>query len=75
EVEMAYSGKEALQKIDKRGYDVILTDLGMPEMSGWEVARAVKNKLPQSRVILVTGWGMQAEEELKNHDYVDQIIS
>ncbi len=74
-VDMAQSGKEALEKIGGEEYDVVLTDLGMPEMSGWEVAREVKKRAPHCHVILVTGWGMQAEEEWQNHHYVDSIIS
>ncbi len=73
-VEIAPDGEEALNKIEKNEYDVVLTDLGMPEMSGWEVARLVKKKLPKSRVILVTGWGEQAREELSHHPYVDEIL-
>ncbi len=74
-VEIASSGEVALQKIEKSKYDVILTDLGMPEMSGWELARRAKENLPSSHVILVTGWGEQAREELKHHPYVDEILS
>ncbi|MCB0267957.1 MAG: response regulator, partial [Calditrichaeota bacterium] len=75
-VDMATSGKEALDKIGECDYDVVLTDLGMPEMSGWEVAEKVKGLLPASKVILVTGWGMHAEDELINHEaYVDTILS
>ena len=36
---------------------MVLTDLGMPGMSGWDVAQAVKTRWPQLPVILVTGWG------------------
>jgi CheY-like chemotaxis protein len=53
---------------------VILTDLGMPEMSGWELARKIKENLPESNIILVTGWGDQAKEEQKHHPYVDEIL-
>lgn len=74
-VDMANSGETALEQLSKRDYDIVLTDLGMPGVSGWEVARNVKEKHPESRVILVTGWGMQAENELKHHEYVDKVIS
>ncbi len=73
-VEIAPSGNVALEKIDQQKFDVILTDLGMPEMSGWELARLIKKRLPESRVILVTGWGDQAREELKHHPYVDDVL-
>ncbi len=75
-VDIANSGKEALHHLKRNRYDVVLTDLGMPGISGWEVARKSKEVNAESRVILVTGWGMQAEDELKHHDeYVDKIIS
>ena len=43
--------------LDAGHYDVVLTDLGMPDMTGWEVARAVKASHPATPVILITGWG------------------
>ncbi|RMF56112.1 MAG: response regulator, partial [Calditrichaeota bacterium] len=73
-VDIAYSGKEALEKARQQQYDLVITDLGMPEISGWEVAREVKKLQPDTKVILVTGWGMQAEEELHQHHYVDSIL-
>lgn len=74
-VEIASGGKEALEKLAKQHFEVILTDLGMPEMSGWELAKIVKDKVPDSKVILVTGWGDQAREELRHHPYVDDVLS
>jgi len=35
----------------------VLTDLGMPDMSGWEVAGQIRSMRPDVPVILVTGWG------------------
>lgn len=43
-----------------RGYDAVITDLGMPHMDGREVARLVKQASPATRVILLTGWGSAA---------------
>ena len=75
-VEMASSGKEALAMLENADFDVVLTDLGMPEMSGWEVAKNVKASSPSTKIIVVTGWGMYAEEELINHEaYVDAILT
>jgi PAS domain S-box-containing protein len=73
-VEIASSGKEAMNKIEERKYDVVLSDLGMPEMSGWELAQKIKSKFPKSNLIMVTGWGEQAKEELKYHPEVDAIL-
>jgi CheY-like chemotaxis protein len=39
--------------------DLVLTDLGMPGMTGWEVARVIKSRWPLLPVGLITGWGSQ----------------
>ena len=43
--------------MDAEPSDLVLTDLGMPELSGWEVAAGVKRRRPATPVGLVTGWG------------------
>jgi signal transduction histidine kinase/FixJ family two-component response regulator len=56
------SGAEALQQLERdAAVDLVLTDLGMPEMTGWELARAVRARWPELPVALVTGWGPQLE--------------
>ena len=63
-VDTAQSGSEALKKITSASvYDLILCDLAMPEMNGWEVARIALQGNPELNFYLVTGWGerMQAE--------------
>ena len=54
----ARSGPEALSVLE-RGVrvDLVLTDHGMPGMTGLELTRAIKARWPQLRVGLVTGWG------------------
>jgi CheY-like chemotaxis protein len=42
EVRMAVDGKDALQKIHESSPDLILMDLSLPEMDGWEVLRRLK---------------------------------
>jgi|GEM_PF-800342 len=51
----------ALERLKENvdGYDVVITDLGMPNMNGWEVAATVRNLNPKIPVILVTGWYME----------------
>ncbi len=46
-------------KENSKGYDVVITDLGMPNMNGWDVAAVVKTINPNLPVILVTGWYME----------------
>jgi signal transduction histidine kinase/CheY-like chemotaxis protein len=46
-----------LARFQREEFDLVITDLGMPGVSGWEVARLVKQGRPGTPVIMVTGWG------------------
>ncbi len=59
---VAYSGEEALEKV-KMPTDVIVLDLRMPGMDGFEVLKAVKKSNPDVQVIILTGHGGDAEEK------------
>ena len=55
---VASDGERGLELFDRHGpFDVVVTDLGMPGMSGWELARRLSAKDPSARIILATGWG------------------
>ena len=56
EVDIAESGAMGLEKIYKTPYDLILTDLIMPDMSGMEIIRYVQRFLPDTIVIVITGY-------------------
>ena len=62
EVDTATSGSVALQMIGLTAYDLVFTDLGMPEMSGWDVAEKIHAAKPGLTVALVTGWGTSLDE-------------
>lgn len=51
----ASGGVEALALFDANHYDIVLTDLLMPGMSGWEVLTAVRQRDPRMPVVIVTG--------------------
>jgi len=57
------SGKEGLSAFKTGDYGLVITDLGMPNMSGRDVARAVKEIKPETPVVLITGWGLQLDRE------------
>ena len=56
EVDMALSGEEALKKDGESAYDLIITDLMMPGISGLDLLKAVKNQRPEAAVIMITGY-------------------
>jgi signal transduction histidine kinase len=55
-VTLAGSGREALRSFEQGDYDLVITDLGMPDVNGWEVARAIKAMRASMPVLLLTGW-------------------
>lgn len=56
EVDMALSGEEALKKDKDRAYDLIITDLMMPGISGLDLLETIKTGRPAANVIMVTGY-------------------
>jgi len=71
EVERASSGAEALTMFSANEYDIVFTDFGMPEMTGAELSRELKEKAPDLPVILLTGY-TETEEAIEE---VDGILS
>jgi CheY-like chemotaxis protein len=63
QVTVVTSGEEALSAFEKGDYGLVITDLGMPEISGRDVARAVKAMKSETPVMLITGWGVQLDQE------------
>ena len=53
----ASNGADGVEIFKKEAFDLVLTDLEMPEMSGWEVARSIKHHNPDVTIALITGWG------------------
>lgn len=68
------SAQQALKALKKSPVDVVITDLGMPEMSGWEVARYVKLDNPKLPVILLTGWSLEMESSQIQENGVDFVL-
>ncbi len=57
-------GAEAIARVkgEPDAFDVVITDLGMPEVSGWDVAKSVRDVRPTLPVVLATGWGAALAE-------------
>jgi DNA-binding NtrC family response regulator len=56
-VEVAQNGKEAIEKLEKDIFDLVLTDIKMPEMDGLELLKNIKGTRPEVMVILMTAYG------------------
>jgi DNA-binding NtrC family response regulator len=55
-VEAAGSGEEALQTLEQSPVDVVLLDMRMPGQDGLSVLRTIKQKWPESEVVIITGY-------------------
>jgi len=66
-IDTVYSGEDGLAKIDEEKYDLVITDLMMPGMSGMDVLRTVKQKKLDLTVVIFTGFATAetAREALK----------
>jgi len=67
---MTLSGEEGLAVFRKEKVELVICDLGMPGMSGWDVGKAIRSicrekGIPKPHFILLTGWGGQELEEEK----------
>ena len=75
DVETAKNGREAFEKFRKGRFDLIVTDQGMPEMNGNQLAAAIKQVSPATPMIMLTGnWQMVSSEEEQANVEVDLII-
>ncbi len=74
-VESALDGSEGLELFRAEPFDLVFTDLGMPGMSGWDVAREVKRIRAQVLVALVTGWDVHYEQENIEKYRIDFVLN
>jgi len=56
-------GKAALEAIDRDTFDAVLTDLGMPEINGLQLAETLRARGHTQPVLLITGWGLELETD------------
>ncbi|MBI5035471.1 MAG: response regulator [Chloroflexi bacterium] len=71
----ADGGSEGIAAFKAGKFDAVLTDLGMPEVSGWDVAREIKKINPKVLVALTTGWPIEMTPEELKERFVDRIVS
>ena len=63
EVHAACDGREALKMIAELSPDLVLSDLGMPELDGWGLAEAMRQAHPEVPLGFITGWGATLDPE------------
>jgi DNA-binding NtrC family response regulator len=56
EVAVAADGEEALVRLEQQRFDVVLTDVEMPSLSGVELAKQIEDRFPQTRLIIMSAY-------------------
>ena len=68
------NGSDGVSRFTEEDHDLVFTDLRMPGMSGWDVAKAVKSHNPRTPVVMVTGWDTEALSSELSDTGVDHIL-
>ena len=75
DVDTADGGSDAMEQASTVAYDVIFTDLSMPQISGWETARRLRELCPNSVVVLLSGWGRHQSEEMLQSCGISHVLA
>jgi CheY-like chemotaxis protein len=75
EAVVAGGGYQALTLFDKGNFDAVFTDVGMPDMNGWELSRAVRERDSKIPVAVITGWGEAFSSHDKEAAHVDWVVA
>ena len=75
DVRLAASGSEALAMFQDFQFDAVCTDVGMPGMSGWELAREIRHLNQQIPIAVITGWGEAVGSNEQKAAGVDWVIA
>ena len=70
----AKNGEEGLRLFKEGEFDMVLTDLGMPGMSGWEVCKTIKKMNPRTPVGMITGWDAMVDQAKIEESGIDFLI-
>ncbi|HKO95629.1 MAG TPA: response regulator [Pyrinomonadaceae bacterium] len=74
-VYLAPGSREALGLFEAHEFDGIFTDVGMPGMSGWELAHAIRERNETIPIAVITGWGEAVGSEEQKQARVDWVIT
>ncbi|HXG95288.1 MAG TPA: GAF domain-containing protein [Blastocatellia bacterium] len=70
----AANGREALTKMEGGGFELVITDLSMPEMDGWAVASEIRRRWPGVKIVLITGYGVPPETISHRRELVNEVL-
>jgi signal transduction histidine kinase/CheY-like chemotaxis protein len=69
--DIAPDGETAIKLLNHEEYDVLITDIGMPGMTGWKLIEEIKINHPKTKIAVISGWNHDISEEELNTDITD----
>lgn len=67
--------KSALKLAPKTTFDVLISDIGLPDGDGWELLKKLREKMPEVKAIAMSGYGMRTDlEKSKMAGYATHIV-
>jgi DNA-binding response OmpR family regulator len=75
DTDVAATGGEGIALFDTRHYDLVFSDIGLPEMSGWDVAKTIRARNADVPIVLLSGWGIQLDDVRIKECGVDLVLS
>ena len=75
EAVIARNGNEALERFDPKEFVAVFTDVGLPGLSGWEVARGIRMRDVAIPVAVITGWGEAVGSSEQKDAGVNWVVS
>jgi signal transduction histidine kinase/ActR/RegA family two-component response regulator len=75
EATLAENGSEALRLFDAGKFNAVFTDVGMPGMNGWELARAIRERDEDIPLAVITGWGESVSSDEQKAAQVDWVVT
>jgi CheY-like chemotaxis protein len=72
-VRLAFSGAGALEVLDKFSADLAFLDIGLPDISGYQVARTIRERFPERDIFLaaLSGWGSTSDRQKSEEAGID----
>jgi len=71
----AGNGQEGVRRFREKGFDLVITDHGMPVMNGLDAAFRIKKQNPQTPVLLITGWQTETDAIFQKPSGIDEFIT
>ena len=73
--ERAKNGQEAVEKVEKDSFDIVLMDIKMPIMDGLEATKAIKASHPELPIVALTANAFDSDRQLAMDDGCDDFLS